>query len=76
MGVIFSPKISEVSNKNSRSEDFGDCVTEGCESWMSEVAKALKLTLFYVKSLKTLTSAFSQIFTMTPNFFQDFDDKY
>ena len=46
MGVIFSPKISEVSNKNSRSEDFGDCVTEGCESWMSEVAKALKLTLF------------------------------
>ena len=36
---------------------------------MSEVAKALKLALFTVRSLKTLTPAFYQIFSVTPNFF-------
>ena len=37
---------------------------------MSEVAKALKLTLFTAKTLKTLTPAFSQIFSVTLNFFK------
>ena len=32
------------------------------------VAKALKLTLFSVRSLKTLTPAYSQIFPVTPLF--------
>ena len=35
---------------------------------MLEVAKVLKLTLFLVRSLKSLTSAFSQIFPLTPIF--------
>ena len=46
------------------------------EILMSEVAKALKLTLFTVRSLKALTPAFSQIFSVTPNFFQDFDNRH
>ena len=36
---------------------------------MLEVAKVLKLTLFSVRSLKSLTPAFSQIFKVTPIFF-------
>ena len=36
---------------------------------MLEVANLLKLTLFSVRSLKTLTPAFSQIFPVTPIFF-------
>ena len=35
---------------------------------MLEVAKVLKLTLFSVRSLKSLTPAFSQIFPETPIF--------
>ena len=37
---------------------------------MLEVAKVLKLTLFSVRSLKSLTPAFSQIFPVTPIFFK------
>ena len=37
---------------------------------MLEVAKVLKLTLFSVKSLKSLTPAFSQFFSVTPTFFK------
>ena len=37
---------------------------------MLEVAKVLKLTLFVVRSLKSLTPAFSQIFPVTPFFFK------
>ena len=40
------------------------------ESLMLEVAKVLKLTLFSVRSLKSLTPAFSQIFPVTPIFFK------
>ena len=43
---------------------------------MLEVAKVLKLTLFSVKCLKSLTPAFSQIFPVTPIFFHDFDNRY
>ena len=39
------------------------------KSLMLEVAKVLKLTLFSVRSLKSLTSAFSQIFLVTSIFF-------
>ena len=42
------------------------------EILMSEVAKALKLTLFTVRSLETLTPAFSQIFSVTSIFFSRF----
>ena len=37
---------------------------------MLEVAKVLKLTLFLVRSLKSLSPAFSQIFPVTPIFFE------
>ena len=37
---------------------------------MLEVAKVLKLTFFSVKSLKSLTPAFSQIFPVIPIFFK------
>ena len=40
------------------------------KSLMLEVAKVLKLTLFSVRSLKSLTPAFSQIFPVTPMFFK------
>ena len=40
------------------------------KSLMLEAAKVLKLTLFFVKSLKSLTPAFSQIFPVTPFFFK------
>ena len=43
---------------------------------MLEVAKVLKSTLFSVGSLKSLAPAFSQIFPVTSNFFQDFDNRY
>ena len=36
---------------------------------MLEVARVLKLTLFSVRSLKSLTPTFSQIFPVTPIFF-------
>ena len=44
--------------------------TKNSKSLMLEVAKVLKLTLFSVKSLKSLTPAFSQIFPVTPIFFK------
>ena len=37
---------------------------------MLEVAKVLKLTLSSVRSLKSLTPAYSQIFPVTPIFFK------
>ena len=37
---------------------------------MLEVANVIKLTLFSVRSLKTLTPAFSQTFPVTPMFFK------
>ena len=37
---------------------------------MLKVAKVHKLTLFSVRSLKSLTPAFSQIFPVTPFFFK------
>ena len=37
---------------------------------MLEVAKVLKFTLFSVRSLESLTPAFSQIFPVTPTFFK------
>ena len=40
------------------------------EILMSEVAKALKLTLFTVRSLETLTPDFSHSFSVTPIFFK------
>ena len=40
------------------------------KSLMLEVAKVLKLTLFSVRFLKSLTPAFSQIFPVTPIFFK------
>ena len=40
------------------------------KSLMLEVAKVLKLTLFSVRSLKSLTPAFSQIFPVTLIFFK------
>ena len=43
---------------------------------MLEAAKVLKLALFSVRSLKSLTPAFSQIFPVTTIFFQDFDNRY
>ena len=46
------------------------------KSLMLEVAKVLKLTLYSVRSLKSLTPAFSQIFPVTPIFFHDFDNRY
>ena len=41
---------------------------QNSESLMSEVANALKWTLFSVRSLKILTPALSQIFSVTPIF--------
>ena len=43
---------------------------------MLEVAKVLKLTLFPVRSLKTFTLIFSQIFPVTSIFCQYFDNRY
>ena len=40
------------------------------KSLMLDVAKVLKLTLFSVRSLKSLTPSFSQIFPVTPIFFK------
>ena len=37
---------------------------------MLEAAKVLKLILFSVRSLKSLTPTFSQIFPLTPIFFK------
>ena len=47
---------------------FIDPLHQKNSSLMLEVAKVLKLTLFSVRSLKTLTPLFSQIFPMTPVF--------
>ena len=46
------------------------------KSLMLEVAKVLKLTLLSVRSLKTLTAAFSQILSVIPFFSQDFENRY
>ena len=49
---------------------FIDPLHKNSKSLMLEVTCVLKLTLFSVRSLKSLTSAFSQIFPVTPIFFK------
>ena len=44
------------------------CSLESSKSLMLEVVKVLKLTLFSLRSLKSFTPAFSQIFPVTPIF--------
>ena len=46
------------------------------KSLILEAAKVLKLILFSVRSLKSLSPTFSQIFSVTPDFFQNFENRY
>ena len=48
---------------------FWSCSPKTSKSLMLKVAKVLGLTLFSVRSLKSLTFAFSQIFPVTPILF-------
>ena len=50
--------------------------TKNIKSMILEAAKVLKLILFSVRSLKSSTPTFSQIFPVTPTFIQDFDNRY
>ena len=46
------------------------------KSLMLEVANVIKLAISLVRSFKSLTLAFSQIFPVIPIFSQDFDNRY
>ena len=71
--VIFRSFSSVIMNfflTNRTSFVYSSSSLKSSKSLMLEVAKVLKLTLFWVKSLKSLTSAFSQIFPVTSIFFK------
>ena len=72
----FSSAIMKFFLTNRTSFVYWSSSPKTSKSLMLEVAKVLKLTLFSVRSLKSLTPAFSQIFPVTPIFFQDFDNRY
>ena len=69
--VIFPSFSSVIMNfflTNRTSFVYWSSSPKPSKSLMLEVAKVLKLTLFLVRPLKSLTPAFSQIFTVTPIF--------
>ena len=71
--VIFPSFSSVIMNfflTNRTSFVYWSSSPKNSKSLMLEVAKVLKLTLFSVRSLKSLTPAFSQIFPVTPIFFK------
>ena len=71
--VIFPSFSSVIMNfflTNQTSFVYWSSSPKTSKSLMLEVAKVLKLTLFSIRSLKSLTPAFSQIFLVTPIFFK------
>ena len=67
---FFSSVIMNFFLTNRTSFVYWSSSPKTSKSLMLEVAKVLKLTLFSVRSLKSLTPAFSQIFPVTPIFFK------
>ena len=65
----FSSVIMNLFLTNRTNFVYGSSSPKTSKSLMLEVAKVLKLTLFSVRSLISLTPAFSQIFHVTPIFF-------
>ena len=68
--LSFSSVIMSFFLTNRTSFVYQSSSPKTSKSLMLEVAKVLKLTLFSVRSLKSLTPAFSQIFPVTPIFFK------
>ena len=68
--LSFSSVITIFFLTNRTSFVYWSSSPKASKSLMLEVAKVLKLTLFSVRSLKSLTPAFSQIFQVTPIFFK------
>ena len=69
--VIFQSFSSVTMNffsSNRNNLVYGSSSPKNSKSLMLQVAKVLKLTLFSVRSLTSLTPAFSQIFSVIPLF--------
>ena len=66
----FSSVIMNFFLTNRTNFVFSSSSPKNSKGLMLEVAKVLKLTLFSVRSLKSLTPAFFHIFPVTPIFFK------